>query len=151
MIDADRWQIAPHFVARELVASRDHPELALALEEVEPWILINALRVVWCSLVPFRSVAGRIGVLSFIRGVDLNELVGGVDDSAHLIGLAADFKPLDVTAAEFFGTVKRGHAAGATFDKLNFYSDRDTFHVAHRPVDAGAPRQRIYQDWQRIN
>lgn len=150
MIDVDRWQIAPHFVGRELVISRQHPELELVLEEVEPWILINALRVLWCSLVPFRSVAGRIAVLSFIRPEDLNAMVGGVDDSDHLVGLAADFRPLDIAPHEFFELVKRGHCAGATFDKLNLYGDAGTFHVAHRPVDAGPPRGLIFRDWQRI-
>lgn len=135
----------------DFVRSREHPELALVLEEVDRWILVNAMRVLLCSLQPFRNVAGRIAVLSFIRGEDLNDLLpGAVPDSDHLVGLAADFKTLDMGADAFFEMVRRGHAAGATWDKLNIYTNAGTFHVSHRPVDAGAPRQRIYADWNRI-
>lgn len=142
-----------NFVNEDFVRSRHHPELALVLEEVDRWILINAMRVLLCSLQPFRNVAGRIAVLSFIRGADLNDLLvtthGAKPDSDHLVGLAADFKPLDMGADAFFEMVRRGHAAGATWDKLNLYTDAGTFHVSHRLVDAGPPRQRVYLDWIR--
>lgn len=145
---------APFFVEQDFVRSRQHPELELVLDEVEPSVLINAQRVMLWSLYPFRLAAGRIAVLSFIRGADLNDMLvrthGAKPDSDHLVGLAADFTPLDMTPDQFFDMIRRGHVPAATWDKLNMYTEAGSFHVGHRPVDVGPPRRRIYVDWQRV-
>lgn len=142
-----------NFTRGEMVDSRDHPELALAFEEVEAGHLLNAMRVLLLFLQPARTLAGAIGVLSFIRGQDLNDVLpGAVPDSDHLVGLAADFKPLAMSAEQFWQLAKRGYlqGAGASWDKLNLYSASGTFHVSQRPVEDGPPRHRLYVDWQRV-
>lgn len=108
------------------------------------------MRVMLLSLQPFRDFAGRIGVLSFIRGDELNKAVGGIEGSDHLFGLAADFKTLDMPAHEFFSAIQRGHVPRATWDQLNIYTAPGTFHVAHRPLEDGGPRRRIYSNWERV-
>ncbi|MCP4871593.1 MAG: hypothetical protein GY898_23030 [Proteobacteria bacterium] len=150
-------KVSTDFTQRELVRSRDFPELELELVEVEAFVLINAAWVVFSFLQPARTRAGgRLGVLSFIRGDDLNDMLvrhrGAKPDSDHKVGLAADFVPLDMTAEAFFELAMTGEleAAGCSWDKLNLYEDPGTFHVAHRPVGAGPPRMRVYRGWQRI-
>lgn len=145
-----------NFTRTEMVASRDHPELALAFEEVEAGHLLNAMRVVLLYMQPARNLAGPIGVLSFIRGTDLNDVLvdlgAAVPDSDHLVGLACDFKPLRMSSEEFWRLAISGalQAAGCTWDKLNLYTGAGTFHVALRPVQDGPQRMRLYVDWQRV-
>ncbi len=142
---------APNFTLDDLVRSRDFPAFELDLVEVEPAVVVNAMRVLLLSVQPFRDLAGRIAVLSFIRGDDLNDMVGGIPDSDHLVGLACDFKSLDMTPDAFFEACRQGDVPGATWDKLNLYTAGGTLHVAHRPLEDGAPRGRCYVDWQRVD
>lgn len=143
---------SPNFRPHELVRSRDHPDLELKAYRLRPAMMVCAMRVVLLTMQPYRDTVGRIDVLSFCRGSALNAAVGGVEDSDHLEGLACDFKLAKISAEAFIelaidGTLERG---GATWDKLNLYSSPGTFHVAHRLIEAGAPRMRIYVDWQPI-
>jgi hypothetical protein len=142
---------APNFVWRDFLRSREHPDLELELDDVVPAWWINAMRVMLLSLQPYRDFAGRLGVLSFIRSRTLSEAIPGAKIGGdHETGLAADFKTLDMAAADFFEAVERGDVPRATWDKLNIYTRPATFHVAHRPLELGAPRRRIYRDWERI-
>ena len=141
-----------NFRPHELVRSRDHPDLELKAYRLRPAMMVCAMRVVLLTMQPYRDCVGRIDVLSFCRGRALNVAVGGVDDSDHLEGLACDFKPAEISAADFLELAKSREleADGATWDKLNLYSSSKTFHVAHRLVEAGAPRMRIYVDWELV-
>lgn len=143
---------SPNFRPHELVRSRDHPDLELKAYRLRPAMMVSAMRVVLLTMQPFRDRVGRIGVLSFCRGPALNAAVGGVDDSDHLEGLACDFKPAKISAAAFLELAKSGEleAAGATWDKLNLYSSSETWHVAHRLVEAGAPRMLVFVDWELV-
>lgn len=144
---------SPNFRPHELVRSRDHPELELKIFRLRPAMMVCAMRVVLLAMQPFRDRVGRIDVLSFCRGPALNAaLPNSVPDSDHLEGLACDFKPAEISAADFLELAKSGEleAAGATWDKLNLYSSSGTFHVAHRLVEAGAPRMRVYVDWELV-
>ncbi len=144
-------QPAPNFVQGDFVRSREHPDLELALEELEPAWLINGMRVMLLSVQPFRDFAGAIGVLSFIRSRALSQAIPGAKIGGdHEDGLACDFRTLEMPADEFFEAICRGHVPRATWDKLNIYTGPRTFHVAHRPLELGAPRRRIYRDWERI-
>lgn len=142
---------ADNFDPHDLVNSDSHPELELALDELAPALWIAAMRVLLLSVQPFRDFAGRLAVLSFIRSRALSEAIPGAKIGGdHEHGLACDFKLLDMSAEAFFEAVRRGHVPRATWDKLNLYSGPRTFHVAQRPLEVGAPRRRLYVDWQRV-
>lgn len=150
--DRDRAKISEHFRRYELVVSDEHPELAYTFLTLPRSLLVNSMRVTLLSMQPFRNVAGRIDVLSFCRGEELNAAVGGVDDSDHLEGLACDFKPREISAPKFLELARDGalERAGATWDKLNLYVGPGTFHVSQRLVEAGPPRMLIFVDWQTV-
>lgn len=145
------WPSA-NFRPHELVRSRDYPGLELKTYRLRPAMMACAMRVVLLTMQPFRDRVGRIDVLNFCRGLALNNAVDGVPGSDHLKGLACDFKPAEISAAAFLELAKSGEleAAGATWDKLNLYSEPGTFHVGHRLVEAGPPRGLIYVDWQPV-
>ena len=119
--------VSADFTERELVASRDHPELELVLEELEPRILLNASRIVWTFMQHARDHAGRLAVLSFIRSRALSEATPGAKiGGSHEDGLAVDFQPLDMTPEAFFEAIRRGHVPRASWDKLNLYTGPGT-------------------------
>ncbi|MFW6124833.1 MAG: hypothetical protein ACOC46_01685 [Pirellulales bacterium] len=87
-------------------------------------------------------------------GVGFTGAVGGVADSRHLLGLAADWIPRETDAA----TVYRWCALRAErleFDRLNIYTGLQpmTLHVDLRLWEEGPPRRRFYRDspWRRVD
>lgn len=142
---------APNFPLHDLTRSRDFPELELELVELDPETIINAMRVLLLSLQPFRDFAGPIAALSFIRSRELSTSIPGAKIGGdHEVGLAVDFKLLDMEPDVFFEGARTGTIPGATWDKLNLYSTSSTWHVAHRLLERGPPRGRIFIDWQRV-
>ncbi len=142
---------AADFTAHDLVRSRDFPDLELSVAGLTPNLWMNATRVLHLSVQPFRDFAGAIGVLSFIRSRALSMAIPGAKIGGdHEDGMACDFKLLVMAAERFLEAVRRGHVPRATWDKLNLYTSSRTFHVAHRALELGPPRGRIYQDWERI-
>ena len=143
-----------NFRPHELVASRDHPELEFKFYRLRPAMLVSAMRVVLLTMQPFRDLVGQIDVLSFCRSRELSLAIPGAKIGGdHEDGLACDFKPTEISAEEFLELATSGQleAAGATWDKLNLYTSSGTWHVAHRLVEAGPPRMRIYVDWQLVD
>lgn len=142
---------APNFLPFEFVRSTDFPQLALELEQLTPAQWIHIGRLLHTTMQPFRDFAGRLGVLSWVRSRELSEAIPGAKIGGdHEDGLAVDFRTLDMDAEQFLEAVRRGHVPRATFDKLNLYSGPGTFHAAHRPLELGPPRRRLYVDWQRV-
>lgn len=144
--------ITAHFHDVELCVSRDNPTLVTPLDELEARIVANATRLIVAYLEPVRELAGILDVLSFYRSLELNGATpGAVPDSDHLEGLACDFKPREVSGATVL-ELSRALADGglAAWDKLNLYTASDTLHVANRAPELGAPRRRIFVDWQEV-
>lgn len=139
----------------ELSVSSDHPELITPFDELPAHLVANAMRVLLEFGQPSRDLAGEHEVLSFIRGPELNNTVGGVPTSSHLTGLGLDFRPVGlITPKTYWSMAEIGSlaGAGARWDKLNMYTrfDPASFHVGLRPVEAGPGRMRLYVDWKRI-
>lgn len=65
-------------------------------------------------LQPARSVLGPIRVSSGFRSAALNAAVGGVPNSAHRLGFAADVIPLEVSTLELAKWIK----SNTTFDQV---------------------------------
>ena len=82
-------QLTPHFSLEELTASSAHPSIP---NEPDPEI-VAALAVTAGLLEQVRALLGHpISVSSGYRSPALNAAVGGVSNSAHLHGFAADFE-----------------------------------------------------------
>lgn len=82
-------QISPHFTLEELTAT-NYPAMQ-AIPNTEQ--LINLVWLVCAVLQPLRDAFGApIRINSGFRSVTLNKYVGGVSNSYHLRGLAADIR-----------------------------------------------------------
>jgi len=83
-------QLSEHFTLDELISSSHH--------EIDNWPspeVIERLRVLARDfLEPVRARFGALRVTSGYRCPELNRVVGGVADSAHVYGCAADLQPL---------------------------------------------------------
>ncbi len=145
-------KISPDFHDWELTVSTEHPDLVTPLVDVDPLHIANAMRVVLGHLQPTRDFAGQVTTLSFIRYAELNAAAGSKPTSSHLLGLAADYRPSEISALDLFESFQRMDVPGATWDKLNLYTgSRPYIHVAFRPVEEGQGRLRIYRDWELLN
>ena len=98
---------------------------------------------------PLREYLGQpIIITSGYRCADLNRDVGGSPTSAHLLGLAADFHPLNeegqVKVIDWFKAIKEGMSemATVTFDQLIIYPS--FFHVGIRPSGCTNRRQILH-------
>ena len=93
--------LSPHFTLQELTASDTAAKLNI--NNSPPVTVLANLSVLAAGLEQIRSLLGYpIHVNSGFRCVELNKAVGGVPDSAHLSGFAADIvcpqfgTPLDI-------------------------------------------------------
>ena len=78
--------------------------------------LDNLLELIFYVLQPLREKLGKpIIITSGFRSVKVNELVGGVDNSQHLYGQAADFVVNGMTPKQVVEFVKK---SGIEFDQL---------------------------------
>lgn len=149
-------RLAPNFTTHEMVGSSRHPELETPWASLEATPASNLTRLVLGFLQPVRDSWGRVEILSGYRGLDLNRAVGGVDNSRHLLGLAADWIPRDqgATAAEVYRWCAL-KAEALEFDRLCIYTGLDpmTLHVDLRLWEEGPPRRRFYRDspWRRVD
>lgn len=140
-----------NFFEHEIAQNARRPDLVTPFEDLTPRQAANGQRMIDTSLQPMRDELGRILVLGFYRGPNLNAAVDGIEDSLHLLALATDFLPADVLQDEAWEKICAG-IDGLTFDHMNFYRSLEvpTFHVDHRPIESGPPRMKLYVDWERI-
>lgn len=142
-----------NFLPTEWVRSRDYPHLAIRLDELDSTKIINCMRLTLLFMQPTRDEVGILRALSWCRSAALNSAVGGVEGSSHLTGLGADVVPVAVPTQRLLDLALTGELAsvGAEWDKLNFYSDENYYHVSLRPVEDGQSRFRIYRDWEHVS
>lgn len=143
--------VSANFYDWETTKNERFPDLVTPYGSLSPWLASNATRVVTTSLQPIRDVVGRVRVLGFYRDPILNDAVDGIPGSLHLDALAADWIPIDADADDVWRLLRDGLVPGISFDHLNFYSTLDvpSFHVDHRPLEAGPPRMKLYENWNR--
>lgn len=95
-------QLSEHFSLEEMIATSH-----TGFDQVPSAAIVAALTVTCATLEAVRTVLGNrpMHVTSGYRCPGLNAAVGGVSDSAHLFGFAADFvcpafgSPLDICRA----------------------------------------------------
>ena len=83
-------RLSPHFVLREFLNVGKYPDNKPTLQDVA-----NMTYGCIMLLEPARLEVGPIIINSGFRNSRVNRLVGGVTNSQHLVGQAADIRPKD--------------------------------------------------------
>ena len=83
-------KLSKHFLLREFLNLKKHPENIPTMQ-----VVANLTCGCLMLLEPARAIVGPIIVNSGFRSEAVNRKVGGVKNSQHLIGQAADIRPKD--------------------------------------------------------
>ena len=83
-------KLSPHFKLREFLLSDKYPQNIPTMQDV-----VNLTYGCHLLLEPARKEVGPIIINSGFRNETVNRRVGGVKNSQHLIGQAADIRPKD--------------------------------------------------------
>ena len=83
-------RLSPHFKLGEFLNVDKYPDNKPTLQNV-----VNMAYGCYFLLEPARQEVGPIMINSGFRNARVNRLVGGVHNSQHLIGQAADIRPAD--------------------------------------------------------
>ena len=83
-------RLSPHFKLGEFIKQSKYPDNKPTMQDVAN-ITYGCLML----LEPARQVVGPIIINSGFRNARVNTLVGGVRNSQHLLGQAADIRPKD--------------------------------------------------------
>ena len=86
----DGVRLSPHFMLKEFLKLSNYPDNIPTMQ-----VVANLTYGCHQLLEPARLVAGPIIVNSGYRNEVVNRMVGGVKNSQHLLGQAADIKPKD--------------------------------------------------------
>lgn len=78
-------KLSPHFLIDEFLLPHKYPKNTPTWQDV-----INMTFGCFNILEPAREIVGPITITSGYRNYEVNRMVGGVHDSQHLIGCAAD-------------------------------------------------------------
>ncbi len=93
----------------------------------DPYHTISICQLVYNVLQPLRDLLDEpITITSGLRTKEDNERVGGVKNSQHLYGEAADFTCKSISKA--FETLVNGYI---TFDQLIYYRGRKFIHISY--------------------
>ena len=88
--DLNEIRLSPHFLLSEFLNLKKYPENIPTMQ-----VVANLTYGCHLLLEPARSIVGPIIVNSGFRNEAVNLKVGGVKNSQHLIGQAADIRPKD--------------------------------------------------------
>ena len=83
-------RISPHFLLSEFLNLGKYPHNIPTMQDV-----VNLTYGCLWLLEPARLIVGPIIINSGFRNEDVNRKVGGVKNSQHLLGQAADIRPKD--------------------------------------------------------
>lgn len=130
-------QLTPHFSLEEFTLSST--ALALGIGNEPTAAHLENLRVLANRMEDVRALFGVvIEITSGYRNPQVNAAVGGVPNSAHALGLAADFH---VHGLHDLEAAKRIRDSGLKFDQLIYEKNR----CVHLSVDPRMRRQVLRQ------
>ena len=124
-------RLSPHFLLRELLNLKKYPDNIPTMQTV-----VNLTYGCHLLLEPARQIVGPIIVTSGFRNVRVNRLVGGVARSQHLVGQAADIRPLN--PSQFQNLVEFLRACEYTDQLL---TGNGWLHISWNPF--GKPRRQV--------
>jgi putative chitinase len=126
-------RLTPHFLLEEFTLSST--ALALGIENTPTPEHLGNLKRLAASMEEVRALFGKvIEITSGYRNPDVNAAVGGVANSAHALGLAADFHVHGLTDLD---AAKRVRDSALEFDQLIYEKNR----CVHLSVDPRMRRQ----------
>jgi putative chitinase len=129
--------LTPHFSLEEFTLSST--ALALGIENKPTPAHLENLRKLANRMEDVRALFGKvIEITSAYRNPQVNAAVGGVPNSAHALGLAADFH---VHGLQDLEAAKRIRDSALTFDQLIYEKNR----CVHFSVDPQMRRQVLRQ------
>lgn len=127
--------LSTHFTLEELTFSETGERRGLRNEP--PLALLVNLRRVADTLEKVRAIVNRpIFVSSGYRSPEINALVGGSPNSAHMLGLAADIRASGMTPRELAEAIRD---YGVKLDQLILEYDR----WVHIGLTTGTPRGQV--------
>ena len=130
-------QLTPHFSLEEFTLSST--ALALGIENTPTPAHLENLRKLAEHMEDVRALFDKvIEITSGYRNPQVNAAVGGVPNSAHALGLAADFH---VHGLKDLEAAKRIRDSGLQFDQLIFEKNR----CVHLSIDPRLRRQVLRQ------
>lgn len=103
--ELDGVRISPHFKLNEFLNLKKYPENIPTMQDVA-----NMTYGCIMLLEPARLEVGPIIINSGFRNSRVNRLVGGVSNSQHLIGQAADIRPKDPAQFQRLVDFLKAHA-----------------------------------------
>ena len=149
-----------NFPWRELLDSREHPELVTPFEELAPIVVYNLTRLLFVHLQRLRDHVGGVLPTSGYRGPELSAAVRGPHASSrpstHESGRAVDYVLFEADPADVWRALVLDELEGVEFDRLAIYPDEEPsrFHADIRPLESGPLRRRLYTveagEWRRV-
>lgn len=118
--------LSRNFDSSELCVSAQFPDLVAKIEPNDEQIHRAVLLAQSCAQ-PLRDEFGPLHVLSWLRSKELNEAVGGSEDSDHLYGAAVDLRSRRVTALELFSY---GVGACLPYRQIIYYPGENFVHIS---------------------
>ena len=98
-------RLSPHFILGEFLNLKKYPENIPTMQ-----VVANLTYGCHQLLEPARQIVGPIIINSGFRNEAVNRTVGGVTNSQHLIGQAADIRPKDPAQFQRLVDFLRHHA-----------------------------------------
>lgn len=142
--------VGANFPWRELLGSREHPELVTPFEELPRIAVYNLTRLVFVHLQPLRGHVGSVLPTSGYRSPELSTAVRGPHASSrrskHETGEAVDYVVLEADSADVWRALVLDELEGVEFDRLAVYVDEEPsrFHAGIRPLESGPLRRLLY-------
>jgi zinc D-Ala-D-Ala carboxypeptidase len=136
-------QVTPHFSWYEVQYSTTAK--AKGIDNTVPPALLANVKITAAYMERVRALLGApIRVTSWFRCPAVNAAIGGARNSAHMSGLAVDFKPTNMTLAEAFNRIRR---SDIPFDQLILERTKDGAAWVHIGFSRGTPRREALRAW----
>lgn len=134
-------KLTEHFTLEELIRSTSHPEIAnKPTDKARKWLSTLAQNI----LEPTRTMTGRpLQITSGYRCPKLNKAIGGVSNSAHIEGRAAD---IHIYSEDYAQTLLDIFALNIHVD-MALYEHSKTAKWIHVQT-ADKPRHIIYRNYK---
>ena len=128
-------RLSQHFKLGEFLNLKKYPENVPSMQ-----VVANLTYGCHLLLEPARQIVGPIIINSGFRTPEVNQRVGGVKGSQHLLGQAADLRPQDPRQFDRLVALLRRHALT---DQL--LTGRGWLHLSWKPF--GVPRHYVAIDY----
>jgi zinc D-Ala-D-Ala carboxypeptidase len=136
-------QVTPHFSWYEVQYSTTAK--AKGIDNTVPPALLANVKITAAYMERVRALLGApIRVTSWYRCPAVNKAIGGARNSAHMSGLAVDFKPTNMSLADAFTLIRK---SDIPFDQVILERTKDGAAWVHIGFTRGTPRREALRAW----